>query len=164
MAVWQTVLFMKGVGVRRQSFVSEWGLTDASCESVRFYMSCLFSWLRWRDMGSGFRRDPVIRDHCFGFFFVFQFLVELCVWVNLKRMNKDLYKLAFPGFNCSFITWKKYALARGSLADNLYLRLVFIWSFFFFWMQERIQQLFLPLTKYSTYRSNKNLFTILPVL
>lgn len=139
MAVWQMVLFMKGVGVRRQSFVSEWGLTDASCESVRFYMSCLFSWLRWRDMGSGFRRDPVIRDHCF-VFFVFQFLVELCVWVNLKRINKDLYKLAFPGFSCSFISQKnknKYALARGSLVDNLYLRLVYIYIFIFFFKKAR---------------------------
>lgn len=89
------------------------GWTDASCESVHFYMSCLFcSWLRWRDMGSGL--DPRYQGSvfcsvglflfCFFFrFFVFKFLVELCVWVKLKRMNKDRYKLAFPCLSTWFV-------------------------------------------------------------
>lgn len=94
---------MKGVGVHRLSFVSEWWVNWCQLWTCAFLHEQFVLFLALVK-GNGVQSWPPISGiilflFCRSFFlllFVFQFLVELCVWVKLKRMNKDRYKLAFP--------------------------------------------------------------------
>lgn len=115
MAVWQNGPFHEGCWCS-QTELCEW-MVGELMPAVKV---CISTWavcfvLGFGEGTWGLVLTPVIRDQffvllvcfvlfCFSSgFFVFKFLVELCVWVKLKRMNKDRYKLAFPRLSYWFV-------------------------------------------------------------
>lgn len=78
--------------------------------SVCYYLSCLFPWLWWRDLGFG----PSGVTTLSGILVLFFFFWFVCfffsfsgssVSVNVKKTNKELCKLTFL-FPCCFAVWE----------------------------------------------------------
>lgn len=106
MWVWQLFLFMKVVGV---SQLCVW-MRANRCQlwSVCYYLSCLFPWLWWRDLGFGPSGVTTLSGILVLFFFWFVRFFSFSgssVSVNVKKTNKELCKLTFLFPGC-FAVWE----------------------------------------------------------